>query len=443
MRGKKLRCTGCKKKFVVGAEPMPDAAKELEPVRTSEPAVVGQQEVGEKSKQCPSCGEMVGQEAVKCRCCGEPLQEYRGVKFKLPVLKLRVLITVLLVGMVLVVIAEVMRMSYDDPEGRVRGYTVGAWICSPIIRLGIYSLCFAVVTAIAGLAKRKKLVAFSVFAWLFFAAGIWDIFWVPVHASRETKLKSDAGKLLRSLQPWQKVTIPEVGTIDIPSAMEVKSGVPQLLGEYGACIIGLMGPNEPLHPNVIIRTRLGHLGDYQRLHSRFAMSRDELREITEPIRQQFESEKKTHMTDELKALKLALQNMSNAQFREFLKERGKEMGVPSEEVERDVERMADKDLESMRRQMLESFEQGFQKVDTLRVLNWLPPALKEVNGVLAIYVSFRRQSAGEPPVFSEAYGFQNYDRMHWLFVSYRESEKQMWEKDLTRVVASFRITNIR
>ena len=193
---------------------------------------------------------------------------------------------------------------------------------------------------------------------------------------------------------WERVSIPEVGTIDIPPTMEVLGGLYAAfrkrtlptdtpLGDgthAGAVTIHQKGLNE-LSPDarkryvrVMVSTQNVRPGEVNTLYEGLAPSRAELENLSEAMR------------DEIAA-----------------QSRG----------------------------------------STVRLLEWYRPEVVDVGGAQALRFSFRRQLGSNPPVLVAAYMFQNHDRIHRLTMSYRESEKHLWASDFPPILSSFRITNIR
>ncbi len=188
---------------------------------------------------------------------------------------------------------------------------------------------------------------------------------------------------------WQRVQIPQLGTIDIPPTMEGQGGsyarVSQALGrsllnidvgDSERVVIQQKGLNafdpsaRQSYVRVILETDLGNAGDFEFLTTRFDATADELAEISTLFRTQAENE--------------------------------------------------------------------FTKI-----LQWDAPSLELVSGMRAIRLSYRRQFKNNPPVRVALYIFQNDDRMHRLTMSYRESERAKWLGDFPAILSSFRITNVR
>lgn len=82
--------------------------------------------------------------------------------------------------------------------------------------------------------------------------------------------------------------------------------------------------------------------------------------------------------------------------------------------------------------------------DTLiRILEWHPVRLEDVNGMRASTFSYSQQQSDSPPVLVQQHLFQNYDRVILLLTTYRLQERSIWEAALQQSIASFVITNIR
>jgi len=77
-----------------------------------------------------------------------------------------------------------------------------------------------------------------------------------------------------------------------------------------------------------------------------------------------------------------------------------------------------------------------------RLLDWYTPKVENINGMTALVFNYRRQMGNRPPVVVWEYRFSNYDRLVVLTQSYRESEKELWDKSFKKSLKSFRITNI-
>ena len=78
----------------------------------------------------------------------------------------------------------------------------------------------------------------------------------------------------------------------------------------------------------------------------------------------------------------------------------------------------------------------------LRLIEWFPVKIDEINGMSCIHTSYTRQFRDQPFVMVDMYRFFNYDRIHSLTISYRILEKDYWIPTLIKTLNSFRITKI-
>lgn len=94
----------------------------------------------------------------------------------------------------------------------------------------------------------------------------------------------------------------------------------------------------------------------------------------------------------------------------------------------------------LRRQQLQDENQpaGMDKL-----IAWHGSSITTINGCKAIKTSYLRQLNDNPPVYVEAYMFQNDDRMHQLILSYRQKDEKLWKPLYSQILNSFKITNIR
>lgn len=87
-------------------------------------------------------------------------------------------------------------------------------------------------------------------------------------------------------------------------------------------------------------------------------------------------------------------------------------------------------------------QQGFYNTP-LKLIEWYPLRINEINGMPCIHASYKRQLKDQPFVIVDLYRFLNYDRIISLTISYRISEKEYWSSILNNTLKSFRITNIK
>ena len=239
---------------------------------------------------------------------------------------------------------------------------------------------------------------------------------------------------------WQRISIPQAGTIDIPPTMEVKSESYKVLTGLTTnekqFTIQQRGLNE-LHPDahklyvrVMIDTEISKPDEYDTLYSRWSLTEQELKEISDAMKLQMEHEFSASSTHMLKSLEDNLKQMTEAELRDTIKGTLKE-NIP------------DIDLKEMRHKLYEAMKQQMLKSKSLKLIELFPVTVEEINGMRALSRTYRRQLGTNPIVHCDVYSFQNYDRTHTLTMSYRESEKEIWEKDFPAILSSFRIKNIQ
>ncbi|UVD79295.1 hypothetical protein NWE55_14345 [Myroides albus] len=79
----------------------------------------------------------------------------------------------------------------------------------------------------------------------------------------------------------------------------------------------------------------------------------------------------------------------------------------------------------------------------LKIVEWLGVSMVKIKGYTIFKMSYIRQLGQNPLVKVHTYIFQNYDRQHRLIVSYRVKDSELWESSFNKVANSFQITNIR
>lgn len=80
---------------------------------------------------------------------------------------------------------------------------------------------------------------------------------------------------------------------------------------------------------------------------------------------------------------------------------------------------------------------------SMKLVKWYGTSIVQVNGMSALKISYLRQLKNNPYVVVSMYQFFNNDRIHTLTLSYRQSEKTIWQQLLSKALNSFTITNIR
>ncbi|MDR1185491.1 MAG: hypothetical protein LBK67_11960 [Coriobacteriales bacterium] len=187
---------------------------------------------------------------------------------------------------------------------------------------------------------------------------------------------------------WQRATIPNVGTIDIPPTMEVQSGdykeyVETARGELGVDSSGLQiviqqkGLNEfdtnSTYARIMVSEEVGRQGDYD-------------------------------------SLTFNMKDYSQADINEL------DVYLKSE-----IEAQSD--------------SSGYAHLE-----EWFPLKLETTNGMSCIHVSYTRFVQDNPLVMVDTYWFQDDYRMIALTVSYRIEDEQLWKTDLDYSLSTFRIS---
>jgi len=94
------------------------------------------------------------------------------------------------------------------------------------------------------------------------------------------------------------------------------------------------------------------------------------------------------------------------------------------------------------RDLSDAFREGLPAKFKKTVLQVYAPKVVRLGQIPAVRMGYKRKGL-HGPVIVWKYLVQNYDRMHHLTVSYRESESSIWRKYLAGVLSSLRITNVR
>lgn len=101
--------------------------------------------------------------------------------------------------------------------------------------------------------------------------------------------------------------------------------------------------------------------------------------------------------------------------------------------------LSDAEIDELKR----LFEEQVRSAPVITVLEVYRPEVVNIAGMQALCLSYTRRVQDNPPVIVRVYRFHNYDRIHSLTVSYRVRERDMWEKYVPPILESFRITHIR
>jgi curved DNA-binding protein CbpA len=79
----------------------------------------------------------------------------------------------------------------------------------------------------------------------------------------------------------------------------------------------------------------------------------------------------------------------------------------------------------------------------INLIKWNKTEFLLVNGRPAIKTSYVRQFENNLYTEVEHYSFQNYDRLHSITLSYRQNDSLIWKPLFSKIIKSFKITNIK
>jgi len=74
---------------------------------------------------------------------------------------------------------------------------------------------------------------------------------------------------------------------------------------------------------------------------------------------------------------------------------------------------------------------------SIKLIYWYPSEFGSVNGLSFIKISYTRQMADNPVVKVDSYKFFNTDEAVEITLSYRLSERELWENDFMNVINTF------
>ena len=79
----------------------------------------------------------------------------------------------------------------------------------------------------------------------------------------------------------------------------------------------------------------------------------------------------------------------------------------------------------------------------MKLIRWDGVSVDKVSGFDVLKTAYLRQLNDNPAVYVELYYIENYDRQYTLTISYREEDSSIWKDTLIKTKDSFKITNIR
>ena len=193
-----------------------------------------------------------------------------------------------------------------------------------------------------------------------------------------------------SIVTYEKIKLTGVGSISIPSIMELQSGVYKDLSnsfskEFGLDVSGAIifqqkGLNSltktSTYARVIIQESKGSNGEFKTLSNKLSLTAKELKYLDSAMKEELETQ------------------------------------LSSQGVE-------------------------------FKLIKWFGGSLESLSGYRVIRTSYIRQLEKNPPVYVEAYYIENYDRSYNFTLSYRFEDASIWADVMKTIKDSFIITNIR
>lgn len=103
-----------------------------------------------------------------------------------------------------------------------------------------------------------------------------------------------------------------------------------------------------------------------------------------------------------------------------------------------------KQLAGLDKQAKIELEDDFKAVGVgLKLIKWGGVSIDTVNGRNVLKTTYSRQLNDNPSVYVELYYIENNDRVHVFTISYREEDVSIWKEDLETTKNSFVLTNIK
>ena len=90
-------------------------------------------------------------------------------------------------------------------------------------------------------------------------------------------------------------------------------------------------------------------------------------------------------------------------------------------------------------QMRQNIKNDFSKIPGMKLLEYYPARLQDLNGMQPVVVSYRRQLGNNPPVLVWDYRFMNDNSIVQVIMSYRQAEDDIWAPVFQKSLASLRI----
>jgi len=104
--------------------------------------------------------------------------------------------------------------------------------------------------------------------------------------------------------------------------------------------------------------------------------------------------------------------------------------------------LSNMELIELNKELKMQFTENFKRTP-IQITEWYPIQIIEINGMSALLISYKRQLGDKPYVHVKGYQFFDDDKIHSLTLSYRITEKELWEHNLNLILKSFRITKYK
>lgn len=104
--------------------------------------------------------------------------------------------------------------------------------------------------------------------------------------------------------------------------------------------------------------------------------------------------------------------------------------------------LSKKELKQLDKILKEQLE-GSLKSQSMKITKWFPVEIVIVNNMTALLQSYNRQMGDNPEVYVRLYQFHNYDRIHYITLSYRIADKEIWEPLFENILNSLKIIEIK
>ncbi|MFW6106644.1 MAG: RDD family protein [bacterium] len=217
------------------------------------------------------------------------------------------------------------------------------------------------------------------------------------------RLRSRNGRdqTARPVRPgWRRVSIPGVGTIDVPPSMEVqkddsaigmlKSGA---MDDQPQVVIQQRGLNDQeerargTYVRILVSTENGAPGQYSRLDEIHSLTQAELTELSDGARK--------HIIDENRGMQQQLRDSVRKRFEGMSREEFKAVFGPAlRGREQSVDAMTHVEF----RELLLTVRQAAVKgVGSFRLLRWWPAVIEQAGAQVGVRLQYRRQMGDNPP----------------------------------------------